>query len=80
MFVLGKSNDIVKFAISIKKTNKHTNYTFICSVTYQKTKQFCPECGNPTLQRATVTVDGSGQRHYHITGRYRPKPRVCIFK
>ncbi len=44
------------------------------------TKQFCPECGNPSLQRASVTVDSTGQRHYHLTGHYRPKPRVCIFK
>ncbi len=44
------------------------------------TKKFCPECGNPSLQRASVSVDSSGQRHYHLTGRYRPKPRVCIFQ
>lgn len=35
-------------------------------------KKFCPECGNPSLQRASVTIDSSGQRHYHLTGRYRP--------
>jgi hypothetical protein len=43
-------------------------------------KQFCPECGNPSLQRASISVDSSGQRHYHLSGRYRQKPRVCIFE
>jgi hypothetical protein len=52
----------------------------IYSVTRQMTKQFCPECGNPSLQRASVSVDSSGQRHYYLAGRYRPKARVCVFK
>jgi hypothetical protein len=43
------------------------------------TKKFCPECGNPSLQRASVYVDPSGQRHYHLTGRYRPKSHVYIY-
>ncbi|CAF1669079.1 unnamed protein product, partial [Adineta ricciae] len=47
-------------------------------VTRQMNKQFCPECGNPSLQRAGVTVDPSGQRHYHLTGRYRPQPRQTL--
>ena len=50
----------------------------VSSVTRQMRKQFCPECGNPSLQRASITVDSSGQHHYHLTGRYRPKPRVSI--
>lgn len=41
-------------------------------------KQFCPECGNPSLQRASITMDSSGQRQYYLIGRYRPKPRVII--
>lgn len=48
----------------------------VSSVTRQMRKQFCPECGNPSLQRASITVDSSGQHHYHLTGRYRPQPRV----
>ena len=44
------------------------------------TKQFCPECGNPALQRASIQVDSTGQRHYHLTGRYRPQPRVDWIK
>jgi len=47
-------------------------------VTRQMTKKFCPECGNPSLQRASVSVDSSGQRHYYLTGRYRPKPRQSL--
>ncbi|CAF1517123.1 unnamed protein product, partial [Adineta steineri] len=47
-------------------------------VTCQMKKQFCPECGNPSLQRASVSTDASGQRHYHLTGRYRPKPRQSL--
>ncbi|CAF3473896.1 unnamed protein product [Rotaria socialis] len=51
----------------------------ICpGVTLQMTKKFCPECGNPSLQRASVSVDVSGQRHYHLTGRFRPKPRESL--
>jgi len=47
-------------------------------VTRQMRKQFCPECGNPSLQRASISVDSSGQRHYHLAGRYRPKPRQSL--
>ncbi|CAF0770329.1 unnamed protein product [Rotaria sordida] len=47
-------------------------------VTRQMTKQFCPECGNPSLQRASVSIDSSGQRHYYLTGRYRQKPRQSL--
>ncbi|CAF2840785.1 unnamed protein product [Rotaria sp. Silwood2] len=47
-------------------------------VTRQMTKQFCPDCGNPSLQRASVSVDSSGQRHYYLTGRYRQKPRQSL--
>ena len=28
------------------------------------------------MQRASITVEPSGQRHYQLTGRYRPTPRV----
>lgn len=54
------------------------NSSFLSSVTRQMNKQFCPECGNPSLQRASVTVDPSGQRHYHLTGRYRPISHVGL--
>ncbi|CAF1089087.1 unnamed protein product, partial [Didymodactylos carnosus] len=51
----------------------------VCSgVTLAMTKRFCPECGNPTLQRASVTVDSDGKRHYHVNGRFRPKPRESL--
>ncbi len=68
MFVPGKNDNII---LIIK-------HLYMYSVTRQMTKKFCPECGNPSLQRASVSVDSSGQRHYHLTGRYREKPRVCF--
>lgn len=58
------------------------SYILKCRVcpglTHQMNKQFCPECGNPSLQKAGITIDQSGKRQYTLIGRYRPKPRESV--
>lgn len=54
----------------IKRAKSYVLRCFGCfKITTVMTKEFCPTCGNKTLQKISMSVDDNGMVHYHLSTR-----------